>query len=60
MTEEKKDRRISTVTERFCSFLGDNAVIITTQTMQGKEQKCIYSESCKGECKHNKIKEKWG
>lgn len=58
MAGEKKDKRISTVTERFCSFLGDNAVIITTQTPEGKEHKCIYSESCKGDCKHNRITEK--
>lgn len=58
MTGEKKDKKISTVTERFCSFLGDNAVIITTQTHRGKEQRCIYAEGCKGKCNHNRITEK--
>ena len=52
MAGENKDKKISVITERFCSVLGDNAIIITTQTSEGETQKCIYSERCEGECKH--------
>ena len=54
MTGENQEKKISVVTERFCSFLNDNTVIITTQTLHRKDQKCIYSEKCKGKCEHKK------
>ncbi|MBR6632704.1 MAG: hypothetical protein IKL05_00190 [Clostridia bacterium] len=50
----KSNTQINVITERFCSKLGDNAIIVTTRTNQGEEKRCLYSDKCDAECEHKK------
>ena len=46
VSNKKKSRQISNITERFCSRLGQNTVIVTTKTANGEVKKCLYAEEC--------------
>lgn len=52
--EKKEVRRFNIITERFCSKLGDNAIIVTTQTANGEERKCLCADRCKAKCENSK------
>ncbi len=54
--EKKISGRFNIISERFCSKLGDNAIIVTTQTENGEERKCLCADRCKAECENVKIK----
>ena len=57
MKENKKAssvKKYRCITERFCSHLGDNAIIVTTVTERGEEKRCLCSDCCDAECEHNK------
>ncbi len=59
MTNEKDTRNSSAhfrqVTERFCSKIGDNVVVMQTVTSDGEFYKCMSADSCPNcsECKNN-------
>lgn len=50
-------KRYSTVTERFCSKIGENAYIVTTRTEAGEELKCLSADKCSAPCVHRRDKE---
>lgn len=52
--EKKEIKQYNVITERFCSKLGENAIIVTTQTASGEEHKCLCAQRCKAECEHRK------
>lgn len=57
MSDERETtavKKYRSITERFCSRLGDNAIIVTTLTERGEEQRCLCSECCESECEHNR------
>lgn len=59
MRNEKDTRNSATrfrqVTERFCSKIGDNVVVMQTVTNDGEFYKCMSADSCPncGKCKNN-------
>ncbi|MBE6650845.1 MAG: hypothetical protein E7613_05985 [Ruminococcaceae bacterium] len=55
-TDKNKTQCFYTVTERFCSKLGSNTIIVTTRTDGGKKHRCIHADKCNAECEHRKSK----
>ena len=59
MTNEKETKKSSThfrqVTERFCSKIGDNVVVMQTVTHDGETYKCMSADACPNceSCKNN-------
>ena len=50
--DKNKMQCFYTVTERFCSKLGTNTIIVTTQTESGKKHRCVNADKCDKECEH--------
>lgn len=59
MTIEKENKNSSTsfrqITERFCSKIGDNVVVMQTVTSDGEFYKCMSADGCPNctQCKNN-------